>query len=151
LIRGLDLKDLPAVRVAAETLAAKMYPELIPAVDREHELLRDLCLGTNHYARVIGEVGDPDAVLLAQTGDNLWAARRHATILLWHSVKPGAGYALLTDFVKWVKGQKHVVVAGFIDDFDMDARIAVLLRRAGFIQRGGAHVYFPGGSKWVVS
>jgi hypothetical protein len=147
----MHIKDLPAIRIAAEALAAGLYPELIPAVDRTHELLKETHMNSQHYARVIGEVGDPDAVLVARTGDNLWALRRHATILLWHSVKPGAGYVLLRDFVKWVKGQKHIVVAGFIDDFDMDARIAVALRRAGFIQRGGAHVYFPGGSKWVDS
>lgn len=143
----MNLKDLPAIRIAAEALAAKMYPELIPAVDLEHALLRDVMLSDQHYARVIGEIGDPDAVLIARTGTNLWALRKHATVLLWHSVKPGAGYMLLRDFVKWVKTQKHVVVAGFIDDFDMDARIAVLLRRAGFIQRGGAWLYLPGGSK----
>lgn len=147
MIRGLDVKDLPAVRIAAETLAAKLYPELIPAIDRTHAMLRDIKADPRHYARVIGAIGDPDAVLLAQTGDNLWALRRHATILLWHSVKPGAGYALLTDFVKWVKGQKHVVVAGFVDDFGMDDRVVVALRRVGFIQRGGAHVLFPGGPK----
>jgi hypothetical protein len=147
LIRGLDLKDLPAVRIAAEALAARLYPELIPAIDLEHALLRDLCMNTQHYARAVGEVGDPDAVLLAQTGGNVWALRRHAKILLWHSVKPGAGYALLVDFVKWIRLQKHVVVAGIMDDFDMDGRIAVLLRRAGFIQRGGAYVFFPGGAK----
>ncbi len=135
------------MRGAAEALAAQMYPELKPAIDLESALLRDLASSSQHYAKVIGEVGDPDAVLLAQTGGNLWALHRHATILLWHSVKPGAGYALLVDFVKWVKGQKHVVVAGFIDDFGMDARIGVLLRRAGFIQRGGAWVFFPGGAK----
>jgi hypothetical protein len=147
LIRGLHLKDLPAVRIAAEALAARMYPELVPAADQEHALLREFVLGYQHYARVIGDIGDPDAVLIARTGTNLWAYRKHATVLLWHSVKPGAGYALLRDFVKWVKLQKQVVVAGFIDDFDMDARIVVMLRRAGFIQRGGAHLFFPGGPK----
>ncbi len=147
----MELKDLPAVRIAAEALAAKIYPELIPAVDRTHAILMETRTNSHHYAKVVGDIGDPDAVLIARTGDNLWAARRHATILLWHSVKPGAGYALLVDFVKWVKGQKHVVVAGFIDDFCMDTRLVAILRRAGFIQRGGAYVYFPGGSKWVDS
>jgi hypothetical protein len=141
------MKDLPAIRIAAEALAAGMYPELIPAVDQEVMLLREMMLGDQHYARVIGNLGDPDAVLIARTGTNLWATKKHATVLLWHSVKPGAGYALLRDFVQWVKTQKHVTVAGLFDDFDMDARIAVLLRRAGFIKRGGAWLYLPGGSK----
>ncbi len=146
MIRGMEIKDLPAVRIAGEALAAKMYPELIPDVGREHELLKSLCSDTRQYARVIGEVGDPDAVLIARTGDNIWALRRHATVMMWHSVKPGAGFALLRDFVKWVDGQKHVAVAGFIDDFGMDVRMVAVLRRAGFVQRGGAYMYF-GGSK----
>ena len=147
MIRGLEIKDIPAVRVAAEALAAELYPELIPDAGRTHELLREAVTSTQHYARAIGDVGDPDAVLIARTGGNLWALRRHATIVLWHSVKPGAGYALLRDFVKWVKGQKHVVLAGFIDDFEMDVRMVAMLRRAGFIQRGGTFVFFPGGPK----
>ncbi len=147
MIRGIETKDLPAIRIAGEALAARLYPEFIPDIAREHAMLSDLRTNTLHYARVIGEIGDPDAVLIARTGDNLWALRRHATILLWHSVKPGAGYALLRDFVKWAKNQKHVVAIGFIDDFGMDVRMVAVLRRVGFIKRGGMHILFPGGPK----
>lgn len=147
MIRGIELVDLPMIRIRAEGLAAGYYPEFIPDIAREHGLLRELATGNRHYAKAIGLSGDPEAVLMAHEGDNLWATQRHATVLVWYSRTPGAGAKLLRDFVRWARGQKHLVVAGFMDDFDMDARVAVLLRRVGFIQRGGAHVLFPGGSK----
>lgn len=146
-IRGMELLDQPSVRVAGEALAARYYPELIPDIDREVQLLGSLRFDTSCYTKVIGPVGNPDAALIARTGTNLWALRRHATILLWYSKKPGAGYALLKDFVKWTTGQKHVVLAGVIDDFGMRSGVIALLRRAGFIQRGGAHLFFPRGAK----
>ena len=147
MIRGIELEDLPMVRIRAEGLAAGYYPELIPDVAAEHSLLRELATNTQHYARAIGKVGDPEAVLLARTGNNLWATHKHATVLLWYSRSPGAGAKLLRDFRDWVKVQKRMVLAGFTDDFGLDDRVVALLRRTGFIQRGGVHVYFPRGEK----
>lgn len=146
-IRGMEIADQPAIRVAGEALAASYYPELIPDIEREHGILSSMRNDTQQYCRVLGKVGDPDAALIASTGGNLWALRRHATILLWYSKKPGAGYALLKDFVQWARGQKHVVLAGIVDDFGMSDETVALLRRAGFIQRGGTHLFFPRGAK----
>lgn len=139
----MDLKDLPVVRITGEAIAASYYPELIPNIEAEHNLLMSMYRDPQQYCKVIGPVGNPEAVIVARTGGNLWALRKHATILLWYSRKPGAGYALLKDFVRWTKEQKQVTVVGLIDDFGMGAETVALLRRAGFIQRGGAHLFFP--------
>lgn len=137
------IRDIPAIRVAGEAIAARYYPELIPDIERENGILSSMRADSNQYCRVLGEPGNPDAALIASTGGNLWALRRHATILLWYSKKPGAGYALLKDFVRWTKEQNSVVLVGIIDDFGMNDDTVALLRRAGFIQRGGAHLFFP--------
>lgn len=147
MIRNIEIADCPVIRMKAEALAVKLYPELIPDVGAEHALLSELRGNDHHYARAIGGVGTPQAVLLARGGGNLWATRRHATVLLWYSEIPGAGYSLLTDFRRWVDADKRMALAGFTDDFGMDARLVGVLRRAGFIQRGGTYVHFPRGSK----
>lgn len=146
-IRNLEMADLASVRMKAEAIAADYYPELIPSIDREHALLSMMFQDSSHYARCVGPRESPEAVLIAHCSDNLWALHRHATILLWYSAKPGAGYILLTDFVRWVREQKRMVLAGFMDDFGMDERMDGLLRRAGFVKRGCAHCLFPRGTK----
>ena len=145
-IRRLEAADAPIVRMKAEALAAGYYPEMVPSIDREHELLTELRTNTHHYARVVGKPGEPEAALVAKTGTNLWAMQKHATILLWYSERPGAGIALLRDFREWVKTQKGVILAGFMDDYGVPVKLAGILHRESFKQRGGAYVYFPGGS-----
>lgn len=132
------------------TLAATMYPELISDIDKVHWLVRDFATGTRHYARVVGAEGEPRAVLLAQVGNNTWASKKHATVLMWYSEIPGAGAALLRDFRRWVDGEKQqVVLAGFCADWvALDDRPLKLATRAGFKQRGeGSYLYFPRGRK----
>lgn len=147
MIRGIDKADLPTIRVKAEVLAAEYYPELIPDIGKEVELLQRWCEDSSHYTKCVGEVGNPSAVLVAKVGDNVWATRKHAAIVLWYSEKPGAGTALLRDFRGWVKQQKSIVLAGVMDDFGWDARLISLMRREGFEQRGGAYCFFPRGAK----
>lgn len=141
------MADLASVRMKGEAIAAGYYPEMIPDVGREHDLLASMFQDSSHYTKCVGPKEAPEAVLIARSGDNLWALRRHATVLLWYSGKPGAGFKLLRDFKSWVAGQKQMVLAGFMDDFGMDARMVAPLRRAGFIQRGCAYVHFPRGAK----
>lgn len=141
------MADLPAIRIAGEKLAAEYYPELIPDIGKEVALLQQWVADTTQYTRCVGGSGHPDAVLIAKTGDNAWATRKHATIMLWYSAKPGAGAALLRDFREWVRGQKQIALAGFMDDFGVRHGLRRLVTRAGFEQRGGAYCFFPRGSK----
>jgi hypothetical protein len=132
------------------TLAAAMYPELIADIDKMHWLVRDFATCQTHYARVVGPVGEPRAVLLARVDQNVWAMKKHATVLFWYSEIPGAGAALLRDFRRWVDAQKqHVVLAGFHADWVMiDGRPLELAARIGFKHRGdGGYMYFPRGRK----
>ena len=128
-------------------MAGEFYPEMIPDIDRMDALLRQLRADTTQYARVVGPVGAPTAVLTTHTSGNLWASRKHSTVLLWYADRPGEGFALLKDFRQWVRDQKSITLAGFMDDFGIDARLVAALRRFGFIQRGGCYAYFPRGAK----
>ena len=140
MIRGMQRADEPFIRGAAETLAARLYPELIPDMGKEIELLRRA-----DYSKVIGEVGRPHSALIALTSNNVWATRRHATVALWYGEKTG-GLRLLWDFKRWVREQ-NILVGAFMDDFGMSSAPHNLLVWTGFEQRGGAYMYFPKGSK----
>lgn len=142
--------DVPLVRHKAQVLASTMYPELIPDIDKMHWLLRESMQSTNHYAHVVGAPGEPGAALIARTSNNLWALRRHASILLWYSEIPGAGAKLLRHFRNWVKEQGNsIVLAGFSSDWIvLDDRPLKLASRAGFKQRGeGMYAFYPRGPK----
>ena len=140
MIRGMQRADEPFIRGAAETLAAKLYPELIPDMGKEIELLRRA-----DYSKVIGEVGRPHSALIAVSSNNVWATRRHATIALWYGEKTG-GLRLLWDFKRWVREQ-NILVGALMDDFGMTVDTGNVWLFAGFEQRGGAWMYFPKGSK----
>ena len=145
IIRNIDIKDSAIVRAKAQTMAATMYPELIPDIDKMHWLVRDACLTETSYARVVGPIGEPGAVLIARTANNLWAMKKHASIMCWYSDIPGAGLALLRDFRRWVKETNGIVVAGFNDDCDLALEAKMVALRVGFVRRGGAYLYFPRG------
>jgi len=124
------------VRGTAETFAARMYPEFIPDLGKGIDLLRRA-----EYRRVIGEVGKPHSALVAITSHNVWATRRHASVLLWYGEKTG-GLSLLRDFKRWV-AEQNLLVAAVTDDHGMATNARAVLRATGFEQRGGTFMYFP--------
>ena len=146
-VRKMLVADQAAVRVAAESIAARYYPEMIPDIAREAEILTKARTDNRWYARVIGPEGSPYAALIACTGDNLWATKRHSTILLWCSHMPRHGEALLKDYVLWVRAER-MLLAGICDDVGAEfAPAAKVLERNGFVKRGGMYVFFPEGPK----
>lgn len=132
--------DQSFIRMKAETLAAKLYPELIPDLDKEIALLRRA-----DYARVIGEVGKPHSALIALSGQNAWATKKHASVVLWYGTN-GGGLRLLWDFKRWAREQ-NVLVASMTDDHDMDRAAIKILVLSQFVRRGGTFMYFPKGAK----
>lgn len=146
--RPLEVADCPKVRALAQKLAATMYPELISDIEKVHWLVRDVTNNTKHFARVVGQKGDPGAVLIACAGNNVWAMKRHATVMVWYSEIPGAGAKLLREFREWVKEGQDIVLGGFSCDWVMtDDRPLKLASRIGFKQRGcGTYLFFPRGS-----
>jgi len=134
------------VRTTMQTLAARMYPELIADIEKVHWLIRDAVSSDKHYAYCVGPVGEPKAVLIARVQNNMWAMKKSATILYWHSELPGAGVALLRDLKKWVTRDHHIVMVGLSCDWHGDThtikRLAVAL---GFKARGDSLMWFPRG------
>lgn len=147
-VRRLRFEDSSDVMHRGRQLAATLYPELIEDIEKFHALLTDTRNDEKHYAYVVGEAGAPRAALIARTGANLWATRRHAAVLLWYSDIPGAGAKLLRHFRSWAMQQKSLAIAGMTIDCELDPRIPVLLERTKFRQIGhGTYVLYPRGAK----
>ena len=142
--------DAGLLNAKAQILAATRYPELIPDIEKIHWLVRDCTNQPDvHYSRVVGAPGEPTAAILTRTENNLWAMKKHATVMLWYSDIPGAGAMLLRGFRDWAKTEKHVVMAGFTADWvAIDERPLLLAERIGFTKRGeGMFAFFPRGSR----
>lgn len=142
-IRRLDSKDMPWVEMQSDQMAATLYPELISDWDKRRSLLAHARTNPIWYARVVGPVGKPEAVLIARTGDNLWASRKHSAIMLWFSQGGGHGVKLLRDYRDWVQSQKGIVFAGWVDDYGISNTTRNSFSRNGFVQRGGMYVFVP--------
>jgi hypothetical protein len=133
-----------------QILAATMYPEFIPDIAKIHWLIRAATQEKDgNYSRVVGPKGDPKGAIITRTANNLWAMKKHASVVLWYSELPGGGAALLRGFRDWVKTQPQIVLAGFYADWlSFDERPLLLAERIGFARRGdGGRFYFPRGSK----
>lgn len=139
-IRGMVREDQSFIRLKAEAYAAELYPEFIPDMGKEIEILRRA-----EYVRVIGEVGKPHSALIALAGQNAWATKRHASVLLWFGAH-GGGLKLLLDFKRWVR-QQNILVAAVTDDHGLADDAKAVLKATGFEQRGGTYMFFPKGSK----
>jgi len=106
------------------------------------ELLTEAISSANHFAYVaVNEHNDVKGVLVAMTGDNLWARKKNCNILAWISRIPGEGAALLRKFRDWVRQRPVIRVAGVSPDIDdIDYRAWQLAERIGFERHGGAYL-----------
>lgn len=142
-IRTVKPTDVGLVLTIAKELALSSYPLLRWDYDRTRATMNELVVDSRHYARVVSnEHDEPVAALLALTADNLWAQRRHSSVVLWYSSRPTAGAALLRDFKKWCEQQPAIRVAGFHPDLEIDARALRLAERIGFSRHGGAFLLY---------
>ena len=94
----IDAKDI--LRVAL--LLVEPYP-LRPDRSRMWAVLKEIIEHRSHLALVDVKDGAVCGILLVMTGDNLWAQRKFANVLLWWSSNPGSGVKLLRRFKLWLK------------------------------------------------
>lgn len=96
-----------------------------------------------HFAWVHEAPTGVDGVLLALTGENLWAQRQNCNVVAWIAETPGTGAALLRKFRDWVKSRRAIKVAGMAPDMNgIDERAWKLAERIGFERHGGAYLLY---------
>lgn len=138
MIRPATLQDLPRILEVGKRLA-ELYP--LKADDyKMRQLLTEAISSRGNFAMVDEFDGKICAVLIGLVGDNLWAQRRFANIVLWWSNTAGSGAALLRKFKVWVVSRRAIKVAGLCPDIDLDDRVHSLLQRVGFKRSGGAYL-----------
>ena len=106
--------------------------------DKTQQAIVEAISTKRHFAWVVEKDGGIGGLLIAFTGDNLWAQRMNCNIVAWISHVPCGGAALLRKFRDFVKSRRAIKVAGMAPDIeDMDDRVWDLARRIGFERRAG--------------
>lgn len=108
------IDDLSCKRAAAMMVQSKQY---IALVDDHDGLIRGMMVGT--------------------TDRLLYSLQRYATDVVFISGRPGAGIAMLRQFVAWAKAQKVYEITCAVSSGEDDPRMANLYRRLGFTKIGG--------------
>lgn len=142
MLRPATLQDLGQIMDVAIRLAEERYPLRVDK-DRMKALGTELISGAAHFAWVDADEDNRiRAVLMAHTGDNLWAQRKNASVLLWWSERPGLGWALLRRFRDWITSRRAIRVAGLMFDCDVPAAARGIAERTGFVRTGDAYLLF---------
>ena len=122
---------------------ASNYP-LLPDKQKMKDLIVESISAPSHFAMVDEVDGRIEAVVIAMVGDNIWAQRKFANVMLWWSNKPGSGIKLLRLFRDWVLARRAIRIAGFAPDIDLDPRVYAVFERLGFVKSGGAYLLVNG-------
>lgn len=122
---------------------AANYP-LRPDKGKIEALIIGTISSASDFALVYEHEGTIRAVLLAFVGNNLWAERKFANVVLWWSDMPGKGVVLLRQFKLWVTSRRVVRIAGFSPDINLDQRVYTLFTLLGFEKIGGNHIFVNG-------
>ena len=139
MIRPAQMKDLGAILTVATGLASD-YP-LRADKDKMRALATAAISSASDFAMVDEVDGKIRAVLIAFVGDNAWAQRKFADIMLWWSDLPGSGAKLLRRFRDWAYNRNAIKMAGFVPGRDLDPRIYSILERCGFTRQGGCYIW----------
>jgi hypothetical protein len=141
IIRPATLSDRNEILALAYEQAEK-YPLLRRDAPKMNDLFTDVVSAARHYSLVAEQNGEVKGVLLAFTVNNAWAQRQSCGVMLWVSMIPGAGAAMLRQFRDWIKSRRAIKVAGFAPDVDLDPRVWKLAERIGFQRHGGAYLLY---------
>jgi hypothetical protein len=140
-IRRATKQDEKAIFAFCKYEAERRYPQMKADVEKIVGGVRMVVRDSAHFAWVsVNTAGAVTGVLLAVTGDNLWAQRKYANVVIWVSRLGGDGAALLRQFKKWVQAGRAIRVAGLLPDCDVDPRALKLAQRIGFKEQGRAFI-----------
>lgn len=143
MIRPAILADLEAI-VAIAMSETQRYPQLKADKEKIRRGVINAISSASHFCWVSEDTrGAVRGVLLALTGNNLWAQRNHSNIVVWTTEVVGDGAKLLRQFREWIRSRRAVRVAGMSPDLNgIDPRVWKLAERMGFERHGGAYVLY---------
>ena len=149
-VRRLKYRDVQHVTDFLLQRAGDAYPLLTPDPERTKAALigqisrggrTQLLLGSFATGPDIVDPSTLDGVLIATSGDNVWARKRHAVINAWIANKPGTGAEMMRIAIRWFAAVPAYRMLCFYPDCDMDARVFRLLERLGFQPAGRCWMY----------
>ena len=142
MLRPAQMKDAGTILTIATGLVSD-YP-LRPDRDKMRGLIATSISSPADFVWVDEVDGRIRAVLLAVVGDNVWAQRKFADIMLWWSDLPGSGVKLLRRFRDWVYGRNAIKIAGHAPGTELNDRTYAIFEHLGFVRHGGSYLWVRG-------
>ncbi len=126
--------DIPAiVALGIEALRRDAYESLVISPEGIEETARACIASAQHFAWVAEKDGRVQGALVAMTQPLVLYERSYANVLMWDCTRvPGAGVALMREFVRWVKGRPAIKLVQYTGERNADPRVAKLVQRLGF-------------------
>lgn len=121
-----------AVEFGVKALEVDAQPELRISRDKVHDVAQACISGPSNFFWIAeDESGDQVAGLAAVQHENTFYERHQVSVLHWFSVCPGAGVALMREFLKWARARRVIKVISVSLPSGADPRMGKLLERMG--------------------
>jgi hypothetical protein len=136
-VRDAILRDVPEiVRLGIEALKADPAPGQVIDSEKLQDVARFCVHQKNNYATVAVKHGEIVGALCAIVDDQPFYQRKVATVVQFY-VDPekgrGEGIKMIRRFRDWYKPQRKIKAAAFTLEHGADPRIAIMLKRLGFV------------------
>lgn len=124
--------DIPAITaIGLEALRAQAYPGLVISPEKVEHVARECVTSASNFAWVAERDGVVGGAVCALVHDQMWYARKQASVVQFASNIPGDGAKLLREFMRWARGRPAIKLISFSLECDADPRIGKLLERLG--------------------
>lgn len=139
--RRATLADLEAIiDIAVESVSRDPLPVIVDR-DGMRETARAMIGHPSHFVWVTELDGAVVACVAAAVQKGFWFRGTQASVLLYYSRAPGAGWPLVVEFARWVRSRPAIKLAVFELEPSSDPRIARLLARLGFGRQSNNATY----------
>lgn len=123
--------DIPAI---VEIAVASVSMDPLPVkIDREAMAeMAKTCMGPSNFLWVTEVDGRVTAAVAAIAQPGFWFHKLQVSVLLYYSLRPGAGLGLLRELGRWIKSRPAIKLAVMELEPSADPRLVRFLKRIGF-------------------
>lgn len=142
-VRPMKPNETGVLVEASMRLAADQFERLRPSREKIAKLAQYAISNSACYVRAIADDSDEvQAILCSVVQNHVWAERKVGHIMVWHSFAPGAGAAIMRDYIKWFQSRRAIKMTGFSSDYTLPVPAKFLLMRLGFEREGDRIVMY---------
>lgn len=123
--------DIPAiVEIAVASVSVDPLPVKIDRAAMAE--MAKTCMGPSNFLWVTEVDGEVVAAVAAVAQPGFWFHKLQVSVLLYYSLRPGAGLGLLREMARWIKSRPAIKLAVMELEPNADPRLLKFLKRLGF-------------------